>query len=263
MVPPALLRTPSFSWASAVYLLAYLAFSGFIYYVTLFFQNIDHWSALRTGLSWLLFCIPYFVVAQSAKWVRRRLQVASAIGWGCLIAAAGVLGMSQLTQATPFALPAACYILVGVGFALMVPAGSSAAMAKVPAGSSGIGSGLFNACRQIGTAIGLAILGSIGASVTLADWHNQASMFPNAEQRRAGQVEAEVAGGQVQAAAAHVGKHAHDPAVASFLHGFEFALLVAGAVLAATGVVGFLGLRHLRGPQSRQHQPTDAKMSRP
>jgi DHA2 family multidrug resistance protein-like MFS transporter len=173
-----------------------------------------------------------------------------------------MLGMSQLTQATPFAWPAACYVLVGVGFALMVPAGSSAAMAEVPAGSSGIGSGLFNACRQIGTATGLAILGSIGASVTLASWHRQAGTFPAAGQRRAAQVGTEVAGGQVHSAAAYVGGHAHDPAVASFLQGFEFALLVAGAVLAAAGIAGFLGLRHLRGPVSRQHQLTDARMSR-
>ena len=46
---------------------------------------------------------------------------------GCLIAAAGMLGMSQLTGTTPFAWPAVCYVLVGVGFALMVPAGSAAA----------------------------------------------------------------------------------------------------------------------------------------
>jgi MFS transporter, DHA2 family, methylenomycin A resistance protein len=45
------LRTRGFGWACAVYLLAYLAFSGFIYYVTLFFQNIEQCSALRTGLS--------------------------------------------------------------------------------------------------------------------------------------------------------------------------------------------------------------------
>ena len=69
MVPPALLRTRSFGRACTVYLLAYLAFSGFIYYVTLFFQNIDGWSALRTGLSWLFFCIPYFAVAQLGRWV--------------------------------------------------------------------------------------------------------------------------------------------------------------------------------------------------
>src|SRR5439155_8971156 len=174
--------------------------------------------------SWLFFCIPYFAVAQLGRWVERRLHVAAAVGWGCLIAAAGMLGMSQLKTATPFAWPAACYILVGVGFALMVPAGSSAAMAEVPEGSSGIGSGLFNACRQIGTATGLAILGSIGTGVILADWHRQARSFPPAEQRQAAHAGADVAGGQVHTAAAHLSEHALDAAVASFLRGFELAL---------------------------------------
>ena len=132
MVPPALLRTRGFGWACAVYLLAYLAFSGFIYYVTLFFQNIEQWSALRTGLSWLFFCLPYFVVAQLGKRLARWLPVAWAVGSGCFIAAAGMLGMSQLKTTTPFSWPAACYVVVGVGFGLMVPAGSSAAMAEVP-----------------------------------------------------------------------------------------------------------------------------------
>ncbi len=89
MVPPALLRTASFGRACAAYLLAYLAFAGFIYYVTLFFQNIERWSALRTGLSWLFFCIPYFVVAQLRDRLETRLPVAAAVGSGCLIAAAG------------------------------------------------------------------------------------------------------------------------------------------------------------------------------
>ena len=73
MVPPSLLRTPSFGRACAVYLLAYFAFSGFIYYVTLFFQNIEGMaSGLRTGLSWLFFCIPYFLAAQLGKRAERR-----------------------------------------------------------------------------------------------------------------------------------------------------------------------------------------------
>jgi len=248
MVPPALLRTPGFGRASAVYLLAYLAFSGFIYYVTLFFQNVEGWSALRTGLSWLFFCVPYFFVAQLGKRIGRWLPVASAVGSGCLIAAAGMFGMSQLTTTTPFAWAAACYILVGVGFALMVPAGSTAAMAEVPEGSSGIGSGLFNACRQIGTAMGLAILGSVGASVILADWHRQSGAFPPGERHNVSQSGADVAGGQIHAVTASLGRAARDPAVASFLRGFELALLAAGAIIAAAGVLGYLGLQHLRSP---------------
>jgi predicted MFS family arabinose efflux permease len=248
MVPPALLRAPGFGRASAVYLLAYLAFSGFIYYVTLFFQNVEGWSALRTGLSWLFFCVPYFFVAQLGKPIGRWLPTASAAGSGCLIAAAGMFGMSQLTTATPFAWAAACYIVVGAGFALMVPAGSAAAMAAVPEGSSGIGSGLFNACRQIGTATGLAILGSIGASVTLADWHRQSGAFPSGETHNMTLTGADVAGGQIHAVTASLGRLALDPAVASFQRGFEVALLVAGAIIAAAGVLAFLGLRHLRSP---------------
>lgn len=250
MVPPALLRTTSFGMSCAVYLLAYLAFSGFIYYVTLYFQNIQRWSALHTGLSWLFFCIPYFVVAQLRLRIERWLPAAAAVGWGCLIAAAGILGMRELTPSTPFAWPAVCYVLVGVGFALMVPAGSAAAMAEVPAGSSGIGSGLFNACRQIGTAMGLAILGSVAASVTLADWNSRSQALAAAERPRAATLGTDVAGGQVHLVAASLGPHALDPAVASFLRGFQLALLLAGLVLAAAGVTGFVGLRHL-GKTSR------------
>jgi len=250
MIPPTLLRTASFGRACAVYLLAYLAFSGFIYYVTLFFQNVDGWSALRTGLSWLFFCLPYFTVAQLGSRIRRWLPVPSAVGWGCLIAAAGALGMSQLTTGTPFVVPAVCYVLVGVGFALMVPAGSAAAMAEVPPGSSGIGSGLFNACRQIGTATGLAILGSIGAAIALSDWHRQTGSLLLAERQRAAGAGADVAVGQVHAAAASVGGHTLDLATASFLRGFEVALVLAGVILVAAAIAGFVGLRHLRSPAS-------------
>jgi MFS transporter, DHA2 family, methylenomycin A resistance protein len=262
MVPPALLRTPGFTRACAVYLLAYLAFAGFIYYVTLFFQNIREWSALHTGLSWLLFCIPYFAVAQAGKRLARWLPVAWAVGLGCFAAAAGVLGMSQLTTTTPFAWPAACYIVVGVGFGLMVPAGSSAAMAEVPAGSSGIGSALFNSCRQIGTAMGLAILGSLASTVILADWHRRAGSLPPTGRQSAAQLGADVAGGQVHQVAASVGQEALYPAVASFLRGFELALLAAGVILAAAGVVGWRGLRHLKMPQAPQPQSTDLSANR-
>jgi EmrB/QacA subfamily drug resistance transporter len=71
MIPRALMQARSFGVASAVYLLAYMGFAGFIYYVTLFFQNVDGWSPLRTGVSWLFFCIPYFAVARCAESIGR------------------------------------------------------------------------------------------------------------------------------------------------------------------------------------------------
>jgi hypothetical protein len=231
-------------------LLSYLAFSGFIYYVTLFFQNVQGWSALHTGLSWLLFCIPYFAVAQRRHQLERWLPERQAIGSGCVIAAGGTLGMSQLTLTSPVALPAICYVLVGIGFGLMVPAGSAAAMAEVPPGFSGIGSGLFNASRQIGTSIGLAILGSVATSIILAAWHRQVRVISPVPRSHASRVAADVAVGQIKGVTAALGQHAREPAVASFLSGFENTLIAASAILALAGALGLGGLRHLRRPDT-------------
>jgi hypothetical protein len=163
-----------------------------------------------------------------------------------MIAAAGALGMSQLTTTTTFALPAISYVLVGLGFGLMVPAGSTAAMAEVPPDSSGVGSGLFNSSRQIGTAMGLAILGSIATSMIVADWRSQVRSFAPAYRVHASGLSADIAGGQIKAVTTVLGHHAHGLAIASFLHGFETALIAASVILAGAGALGFLGLRRLR-----------------
>src|SRR5437868_9528734 len=130
-------------------------------------------------------------------------------------------------------------------------------MAEGPPASSGSGSALCNCCRQIGTAMGLAILGSVAASVILAEWHRRAGSLPPAERQPASQLAADVAGGQAHLVAASAGQDVLDPAIASFLSGFETALLLGGAILAAAGVVGIRGLRHLQKPGSSQ--PDDSR----
>jgi hypothetical protein len=97
--------------------------------------------------------------------------------------------------------------------------------------------------------------------VILTSWHRRSGSFPPGERRRAAQAAADVAGGQVRAVTASVGRLARDPAVTSFLRGFELALLLAGAVLAAAGLLGFIGLRHLRSPVYRPRQKTDVTVA--
>ena len=100
--------------------------------------------------------------------------------------------------------------------------------------------------------MGLAILGSIAGTAILADWHRHAGSLPQAERRPAARLGADVAGGQVHRVAASIGQNALHPAVASFLRGFELALLLAGLILATAGVVGVRGLRHRKMHQASQ-----------
>ena len=90
MLPPSLLRARSFVSGCGVYFLTYLALAGVMFYVTLLFQDVEGWSPLRTGLSWLSMNIPFILAAQSAGRLRRRFQPVVIVVTGCLVGAAGV-----------------------------------------------------------------------------------------------------------------------------------------------------------------------------
>src|SRR5580693_2260227 len=170
MIPPALLRARSFVSASAVYLISYTAFSGVLFYVTLLYQDVNGWSPLRTGLSWLFMNAPFLLAAQLAGRLDRRYPAAAVVATGCLAGAAGVFTLSLVTATTPFIVTAAGFLLCGAGFGLLVPGVTHVAMRDVRPETSGAASGALNASRQIGTSVGLAVLGTLGAASSTGNW---------------------------------------------------------------------------------------------
>ena len=85
------------------------------------------------------------------------------------------------------------YVLVGVGWGTLVPGVVNVAMRDVPRGVSGGASGLVNAARQVGTSVGLAVLGTIGVHAATSAWASRSAGVPGA----AGQAQY-VAGGQIE-----------------------------------------------------------------
>jgi MFS transporter, DHA2 family, methylenomycin A resistance protein len=73
MIPPAVIKLRSFTTSCGVYLLSYAALTGVYFYLTLLYQDVDGWTALRTGLSWLFMNIPFLVMARFAGRLSRRL----------------------------------------------------------------------------------------------------------------------------------------------------------------------------------------------
>ena len=97
MIPPAVVKLRSFTTSCGVYLLSYASLTGVYFYLTLLYQDVDGWTALRTGLSWLFMNIPFLVMAQFAGRLSRQLPARAIAGGGCLVTAAGVLTFSTLT----------------------------------------------------------------------------------------------------------------------------------------------------------------------
>ena len=130
------------------------------------------------------------------------------------------------------------YVLVGVGWGTLVPGVVNVAMRDVPPGVSGGASGLVNAARQVGTSVGLAVLGTIGVHAATTAWASRSAGVPGA----AGQAQY-VAGGQITTVTHALGAQYRPDAVAAFVSGYHLALIVAAGATLAAAAVAAVGLR--------------------
>ncbi len=247
MLPPSLLRAHSFVSGCGVYLLTYLALAGVMFYVTLLFQDVEGWSPFRTGVSWLSMNIPFMVTAQCAGRLRRRFQPVVIVVAGCLVGALGVAVLALLSESTSFSLAFVGYVLVGIGWGTLVPGVVNVAMRDVPPGVSGGASGLVNAARQVGTSVGLAVLGTIGVHAATTAWVSRTSGVPGAPAQS--QL---VAGGQIDPVSHALGPQYRPDAVAAFVSGYHLALLVAAGSTLVAAAVAAVGLRSGAGAEVRE-----------
>jgi hypothetical protein len=153
-------------------------------------------------------------------------------------------------------------ILVGSGMAMTMPSVTSTAMGAVDRARAGIASGVVNASRQVGGALGIAMLGGIGTTLSASSWTDRISSLPTALQAHAAALTPLVQGGQ----GARILAITHDPAAKtaaldSFVHGVQGALLTGSALTFAAGIVALVGLRGLRvGKGGEAPDPAAAAM---
>jgi MFS transporter, DHA2 family, methylenomycin A resistance protein len=244
MSPPALLRDRGFRTSCAVYFLAYLALASVMFFVTLLFQDVKGWSALRTGVSWLLMNVPFIVMAQLAGRLQRRFSSGPVVVTGCLVAGAGVALLGLVTTATPFVLAAAGYILLGAGYGTLVPGITNVAMRTVPTGTSGVAAGIVNASRQVGTSVGLGFVGFLGVRAAAGAWSASVARLPPGSHATAGSLTQSVSSGQIGKVTATLGKQAGDAATTAFLHGYGVAIGTCALALLVAAGAAYAGLRH-------------------
>jgi hypothetical protein len=89
----------------------------------------------------------------------RVLPVRAALPAGQLLCAAGLLAMRGLEASSPWTVLLPGLLVMGVGIGLSNPAVTYAALGVVPATRSGMASGVSNTFRQVGIALGIAVLG--------------------------------------------------------------------------------------------------------
>jgi EmrB/QacA subfamily drug resistance transporter len=165
MLDLSLLRNRSFAGILIASLLVnFAAFAAFTY-TSIWLQSVVGLTPLRAGLTGL----PMSLVAVVASgFAGARLHGRSPrliIGGGLLLIAAGSLTCGLMVHAgSSWPALMAGYAIIGVGVGLVMPVLASSAMSAVPAARGGMAAGALTTARQLGFAIGIAVLGTVFAS---------------------------------------------------------------------------------------------------
>ena len=161
MLPLSLFRSRTFSASIGLGLLFNTCFYGLIFLLSLFFQREQHLSALRTGLALLPMTIAITVANLVAPRIARRTGPAGAIGVGALLVGCATAALLRVDPPTPYGAIVAQTALLGFGTGLSVAVITDQTLGSVDPSRSGIAGGALNTARQAGSAVGVAVFGSL------------------------------------------------------------------------------------------------------
>jgi EmrB/QacA subfamily drug resistance transporter len=179
MMPFQIFRTKTVTGANvAGLLLGAVVYSNF-FLLTLYVQQVLHYSALKTGLTFLATAGTVIPVAGASQALTTRFGPRPVMAAGLALITAGMVWYSQIPVHGSFAsdlLPG--YLLVGIGMAFAFIPMSIAALAGVAPQEAGLASGLINTSQQIGGAVGVAVASTVAFThmrTLLASHHDPAT----------------------------------------------------------------------------------------
>jgi EmrB/QacA subfamily drug resistance transporter len=245
-------KNPRFSAASAAISLVFFAMFGTFFLFTQYLQIVRSYTPLEAGVRTLPMAATMMVMApMSARFVER-LGARMVVSTGLLFVAAGLGLASLLGQTTHYFWIAAVLIVMAIGMSITMAPATASIMASLPLRKAGVGSAWNDTTRELGGALGVAVLGSVMSSQYASALAGQLDGVPaNVAQAAESSVGAAV---QISAELpTAVGNALSDAAKSSFLDAMGMALFVAAAVaLVAAALVG----RYLPGAGG-QHETVE------
>jgi EmrB/QacA subfamily drug resistance transporter len=248
-------KNPRFSAASAAIMLVFLALFGTIFVLTQYLQSVLGYSTIKAGSILIPQSLALVIFAfLSPRWVvmfGNKLVVAV----GLSLVAVSLLGFLTFDVNSSALHVILVTVIMGVGMGNVMSPATESIMGSLPRQKAGVGSAMNDTTRQVGGAIGVAVMGSILSShygpklASLLEGKVPAALVTSARDS-VGRAVASVSDPQHPVAArvhAQVVAAAHE----SFIGGMHLAAIVAAAIvgIAIAGVVIWLPARALPEPQ--------------
>src|SRR5947199_14388 len=167
LLPLRIFRSRTLTAANAAMaIIGAAAFSQF-FLLTLYLQDVLHYSAVQSGVAFAAFALTVVVISNVAQVIVRRVGVRPTLTAGLLVSAVSVAWLARLPVDGHYfwdLFPG--FVLGGAGMGLTFVPVTIASLTGVERSDAGVASGLINTSRQIGGAIGIAAVSAIAASST-------------------------------------------------------------------------------------------------
>jgi len=229
-----LFRSKAFTGGAVLATVASFAMLGLLFALPQYFSAVGGHDAFGTGLRLLPVIGGLLVGARTAAKLAARFGHRLVVAAG-LALMTGSLIVGALTSASSgYGFVAAWITVAGIGLGFTLPPSMDVALGALTPERSGVGNGLLQAMRQVGGAIGVAVLGTVLSSAYRDDLPSAAPPVAR------------------ESAATGVAATAQDPGLlhavqSAFTHGMDVSLLV-GAAIAAAGAILALFLLPGRAP---------------
>ena len=154
-------RSLPFSGAALTAITGMGAFAGFLFLNTLYLQDVRGFSPLAAGLYLLPMAVTMAVCAPLAGRIvaTRGARIPLVIA-GLALIAGGVL-LTRLTDTAGAGFLVISYVIFGAGFGLVNAPITNAAVSGMPRQQAGVAAGVASTSRQVGTSLGVAVMGSV------------------------------------------------------------------------------------------------------
>jgi len=160
-----LFGNPRFSAAVASTGLVFFAAMGSLFFLAFYLQLVRGYSPLESGLLMTPFAVAQLVFAPRSAVMVRKYGPKAVCAAGMAVTSLALGGMIFVGSDTPIWIVGVLFFFQGMGMANVMPPATESIMSTLPREKAGVGSAVANTIRQVGGALGVAILGSVLSSV--------------------------------------------------------------------------------------------------
>lgn len=164
MLDPRLFKISQFGVGSFTITTAFMVMFGFFFVLTQYLQFVLDYTPLQAAVRTLPFALSMVLVAPRGPALAAKIGGGRTMALGMLVAASGLILLSTANADTSYPVIAASIMLSAGGMALVFPTATEAIVSSLPQDKAGVASAMNDTTREVGGAIGIALLGTLLSS---------------------------------------------------------------------------------------------------